>query len=99
MAETGQTPILHTPPSDTTGLLDLAQGDDQQPDDVNWGLTIEDAPLGGSTLSGNKALMDEYLEDELNPKKNNTGKSNSGKGKKGNIKQKNDGEQGTMGAR
>ncbi len=52
------------------------------------GLTNEDAPLWGSTLSGNEAPMDEYLEDEAHPKNCNTGKSNTGKDRKGNPKQK-----------
>ena len=40
----------------------------------------------GSTLSGSKALLDEYSEDEANSKK--TKKTNTGKGKKGNPKNK-----------
>jgi hypothetical protein len=46
----------------------------------------EDAPLLGSTLSGDKPPMDEYLEDDANPKKNNTGKSDTSKDRKGSPK-------------
>jgi hypothetical protein len=58
----------------------------QQTRDVQPPLDTEDWELSegglpeGSTLSGNKALMEEYPDDEANSKK--TKKTNTGKGKK-----------------
>ena len=45
----------------------------------DWGLSEEGLPEG-STLSGNKALMEDYPDDEANSKKPK--KQNNGKGKK-----------------
>jgi hypothetical protein len=53
---------------------------------VDYEQTGEDALPDGSTLSGNKARMDEYPEDEAKSKKNKT--SNTSNGKKGNSKHK-----------
>jgi len=54
---------------------------------VDWELIEEEGlPGGGSNLSGNKALLDDYPEDEANS--NKTRKTNTGKGKKGNSKSK-----------
>ena len=53
---------------------------------MDWELTNEDALLEGSTLSGNKSLMDQYPEDKANSKE--TKKTNTCKGKKGIPKNK-----------
>ena len=55
------------------------------PDMDEWELSEGGLPEG-STLSGSKALMDEYPEDEANSKK--TKKTNTNKGRKGNRKHK-----------
>ena len=53
---------------------------------MEWKLTYEDALPEDSTLSGNKALIDQYPEDEAISKK--TKKTNTGKSIKGNPKNK-----------
>ncbi len=54
-------------------------------DSDDWELSDGGLPEG-STLSGSKALMDDYPEDEANSKK--TKKTNTGKGKKSKTKPK-----------
>ena len=63
----------------------LAQNEEQNQNDVDLELSVDGLPEG-STLSGNKAPMDDYSEDEANSKK--TKKTNTSKGKKGNPKTK-----------
>jgi hypothetical protein len=62
-----------------------AEATDLPQDLDDWELSEGGLPEG-STLSGSKALLDEYPEDEANSKK--TKKTNTSKGKKGNIKTK-----------
>ena len=50
---------------------------------MDWELSENGLPEG-STLSGSKALMEDYPEDEANSKKNK--KTNTGKGTKINSK-------------
>ena len=88
---------MSTPPSCTTCPMNRAQDEDQQHYIADWELTDEDALPESSTLSSNKALMDQNLEDESNSKK--TKKTNTGKGKKVIPSTRNDGEQKTTGAR
>ena len=58
--------------------------DTELPQDLDdWELSEGGLP-GASTLSGNKALLEEYPKDEANS--NKTKKTNTGKGKKGNTK-------------
>ena len=66
---------------DATGSSVPQQPRDVQlpPDTDDWELSEGGLPEG-STLSGNKALMEEYPDDEANSKK--TKKTNTGKGKK-----------------
>ena len=52
-------------------------------DSDDWELSEEGLPEG-STLSGSKALVDDYPEEEANSKK--TKKTNTGKGKKNRSK-------------
>jgi hypothetical protein len=75
-----------TPPPNITNPENPIQEEDQQQDIMDWDLTNEDALLKGSTLSGDKALMEDYPEDETNSKK--IKKTNTGKGKNGNPKHK-----------
>jgi len=56
-----------------------AQGTEHPLDTEDWELSEGGLPEG-STLSGSKALMEEYPDDEANSKK--TKKTNTGKGKK-----------------
>jgi hypothetical protein len=58
-----------------------AQNEDHDPDKVVWELS-ENGLQEGSTLSGSKALVEDYPEDEANSKK--TKKTNTGKGKESN---------------
>jgi hypothetical protein len=62
-----------------------AQDTDLPHDLDEWELSKGGLPEG-STLSGSKALLDEYPEDEANS--NKTKKTNTAKGKKGNTKTK-----------
>ncbi len=57
--------------------------DDPNQDEIDWELS-ENGLLGASTLSGSKALVEDYPEEEANSKK--TKKTNTGKGKKSNPK-------------
>ncbi len=68
----------------TTTIAQQAR-DTELPDLDDWELS-DGGLLEGSTLSGSKALLEEYPEDEANSKK--TKKTNTGKGKKGNPKPK-----------
>ena len=66
-------------------ILQTAQGTALPPDMDEWELS-EGGLLEGSTLSGSKALMEEYPEDEASSKK--TKKPITGKGKRGKSKPK-----------
>jgi hypothetical protein len=70
----------------TAGPINPALDEDQHQDLVDWELADEEGLPEGSTLSGNKALMDNYPKDEASSKK--TQKTNTGKEKKGNAKHK-----------
>jgi hypothetical protein len=65
-------------------------------DVVDWELTEDSLPKG-STLSDNKALLDELSENKANSKKSK--KTNAGKGKKATPSSSNDEEYKTTGAR
>ena len=69
----------------TATIAQHAQNTDLPPDLDDLELS-EGGLLEVSTLSGSKALLEEYPEDEANSKK--TKKTNTGKGKKGNPKPK-----------
>ena len=69
----------------TTTIAQQAQDTELFPDFDDWELSEGGLPEG-STLSGSKALLEEYPEDEANSKK--TKKTNTGKGKRGNSKPK-----------
>ena len=69
----------------STTIAQQAQNTELPPDLDDWELSEGGLPEG-STLSGNKALLEEYPEDEANSKK--TKKTDTGKGKKGNSKPK-----------
>jgi hypothetical protein len=60
-----------------------AQTEDHNHNEVDWELSENGLPEE-STLSGSKAIMDDYPEDEATSKK--TKKTNTGKGKKSNPK-------------
>ena len=62
-----------------------AQNEDHNTDEVDWELS-ENGLIEESTLSGSKALMEDYPEDESNSEK--TKKTNTGKGNKSNSKNK-----------
>ena len=83
-AETVQTPA---PPQslNATGLPNQDLENIHHLDGVNWELNVEDLSAGLS-LSGSKALLDEYPDDETTSKK--TKKPKPGKGTKGNNKSK-----------
>ncbi len=66
-------------------VLHTAQGTALPPDIDEWELSEGGLPEG-STLSGSKALMEEYPEDEASSKK--TKKLTIGKGKRGKSKPK-----------
>jgi len=70
------------------GTLTIAQQaqDTELPQDLDAWELFEGGLSEGSTLSGSKALLEEYPEDEANSKKTKT--TNTGKGKKGNPKPK-----------
>ncbi len=65
--------------------MQQAQATDLPHDLDDWELSEGGLPEG-STLSGSKALLDDYPEDEANSKKSK--KTNTGKGTKGNTKTK-----------
>ncbi len=69
----------------TTIIMQQAHAIDLPQDIDGWELSEGGLPEG-ATLSGSKALREEYHEDEANSKK--TKKTNTGKGKKGNPKPK-----------
>ena len=62
-------------------IAQQALNNDLPPDLDDWELSDGGLP-DGPTLSGSKALLEEYPEDEANSKM--TKKNNTGKGKKGN---------------
>ena len=69
----------------TTTIAQQAHDTELPPGLDEWELSEGGLPEG-STLSGRKALLEEYSEVEANSKK--TKKINTGKGKKGNLKPK-----------
>ena len=71
--------------SGITTIAQPAQDTELPPDLDDWELSEGGLPEG-SSMSGSKALLEEYPEDESNSKK--TKKNNTGKGKKGNPKTK-----------
>ena len=75
-------PIIGDDACGTTGLQ-RALDTELPPDTEEWELSEGGLPEG-STLSGSKALMEEYPDDEANSKK--AKKPNTGKGKKNKAK-------------